>query len=107
MVRVVPRVLDCDVPEKTAVRPQDVVRPGPHLPSFSKHPPHPMIPTPPALSRQEVFRHVLESLSCQRRCDVFRSPYQGIQKCVVIGLMKLYWINLSENIIPNSICIIF
>ena len=28
-VRVVPRVPDCDVPEETAFRPQDVVRPGP------------------------------------------------------------------------------
>ena len=39
MVRVVPRVPDCDAPEKIAVCPQDVVRPGPHLPSFSEHPP--------------------------------------------------------------------
>ena len=34
MVRVVPRVLECDVPENTAVCPQDVVCLGPHLPSF-------------------------------------------------------------------------
>ena len=29
MVRVVPRVLDGNVPEETAVFPQDVIRPGP------------------------------------------------------------------------------
>ena len=73
MVRVMPRVLDGDIPEKTAVRPQDVVRLGPHLPSVLKYPPRPPIPTPPDLLRQEVFRHVLETLRCKRRCDIFRS----------------------------------
>ena len=33
--------------------------------------------------------------------------YQGMQKYDVIGLMKIYWINPSDNIIPNGICIIF
>ena len=51
-----------------------VVRPGPHLPSLLENPPRPPIPTPPALLRQEVFRHVLKSLRCQCCSDVFRSP---------------------------------
>ena len=33
--------------------------------------------------------------------------YQCMQNCVVIRLMKLRWINSSDKIIPNSICIIF
>ena len=33
--------------------------------------------------------------------------YQGMKKYAVIGLLKIYWSKLSENIIPNSICIIF
>ena len=36
MVRVVPGVLDGDIPEDTAVRPQDVIRPEPHLLSETK-----------------------------------------------------------------------
>ena len=32
--------------------------------------------------------------------------YQGMQKYVVIGLMNIYWINPSDKIFPNIICII-
>ena len=33
--------------------------------------------------------------------------YLGMQRYVLIGLMKLYWSELGDNIIPNSICINF
>ena len=62
MVRVVPRVPDGNISEDTAVRPQDVVRPGPHFPSVPKHPPYPLIPTPPALSWKEVFHAAVSIL---------------------------------------------
>ena len=33
--------------------------------------------------------------------------YQRMQKYVVIESLKIYWSKPSENIIPNSICIMF
>ena len=33
--------------------------------------------------------------------------YQGMQRYGVIGLQNINWINMSDNIINNSICIIF
>ena len=59
MVRVVPRVLDGDIPKEKAIRPQDVVRPGLHLPSSPKHSPRPPIPTPPEFPWKEMLVHVL------------------------------------------------
>ena len=74
MVRVLPRVPDGDIPEETAVRPQDVIRPGPHLPSLSDHPPRPPVPTPSGLLWQEVPHQVFHPLRRQRRRDVLRPP---------------------------------
>ena len=35
-----------------------------------------------------------------------RNLYQGMQKYVVIGLMKIYWSKPSDKIFTKSICII-
>ena len=34
-------------------------------------------------------------------------PYQYMQKYILIGLMNIYWINPSENLIHDIISIIF
>ena len=33
--------------------------------------------------------------------------YQNMQKCILIVLMHISWSNMSENLIHDSICIIF
>ena len=48
MIQVVPGVQDGHVPKETTVRLQDVVRPGPHLPTNTKHDLHPFFLVPGA-----------------------------------------------------------
>ena len=46
---------DGDITEETVVHSQDVVCPGPDLPSVPKYPPCPPNPTPPPLLPKEVL----------------------------------------------------
>ena len=74
MVWVVPRVPDGDVSKETAIRPQDIVRPGPHLPPLSYTNPCPPVPSPWSPTWLEVRRHIFKSFCCQFRRNVLSSP---------------------------------
>ena len=59
LIQVVTGVLDGHVPEETAVRPQDGVRPGLHLPPHPDHGPHSPVVGPGASEWKKVHQHVL------------------------------------------------
>ena len=60
VVYIVPGVPDGDILEQTAVRPQNVVHPGPHLLATAKHAPCLAIPGPSAMARKEMLHRVLK-----------------------------------------------
>ena len=69
VVRFVPGVPNRNILEETAVCPKDVVHPIPNLLDATEHAPHPAIPLPVEITREEMLRHVLQNLRRQHRCD--------------------------------------
>ena len=70
VVRVVPGIPDIDILEQTEVCTKYVIRPGSHLLAVTEHDPHPGIPIPAVVTRDEMFLYVFQALCCHRHKNI-------------------------------------
>ena len=88
MVQVMQWVTDGHVPEETMIFPQDLVCPGPHLPTHPDHDPSPPVTVPGAPSREKVGQHVLQYHLRKRLHYLLLSPIplKLIHVCIYVSL---------------------